>query len=233
MPGGRYKSGIWSHFEEKKSIGKAGSRAVCKKCKKELQGLVDRLKKHYRSCVESLSETDTSTSTSNDDSVNNDYPPAKRMPMSDFVCSTSQFQKNKLDKSIAETIAGCNLPFRLLGHPLFIKLCNELRPGYVPPSRFVLADKLIPDLYEFHQNENKQVLKGVPVCLAVDGWQNIRKEPIICTTITRDSGEAYLVTTVDTTGLPHTAENLEKLGTLCDSLISEYIDNFIVYHFSS
>lgn len=212
MGGGRNKDNIWNQFDEKRMPGKVGSRAVCRKCGKEMQGIVLRLKKHYRACVENLS-SDSEMSTSTDDSLSDDIPQAKRPKhMKDYLCITSKAYQQKLDNSIGEIIAGCNLPFRLVEHPLFTKLCNELRPGYVPPNRRRLSNEIVPQLYDFHKNESRIALKGVPVCLAVDGWQNIRQEPIICTTVTRDTGESYLATTVDTTGMPHTAENLEILG---------------------
>lgn len=50
--GGRKKDPIWQYFIEKsnKSDGKTGSRATCKKCKFELQGIVERMKKHWEVC---------------------------------------------------------------------------------------------------------------------------------------------------------------------------------------
>lgn len=124
--------------------------------------------------------------------------------MRKFICTTSQTQQAKIDKALAELIAACNLPLRMIEHPLFIKFCTELRSSYKPPSRQKLAVQLIPEVYEHHINESKKSLKNEPVCLAIDGWQNVRLEPIICTTITRDSGESYLVSTVDMTGMEHT-----------------------------
>lgn len=50
--GGRKKDDIWKYFIEKsnKSEGKTGSRATCKKCKLELQGIVQRMKRHWEEC---------------------------------------------------------------------------------------------------------------------------------------------------------------------------------------
>lgn len=49
---GRKRDSVWQHFIEKsnKLKGKAGSRAVCKYCKEEIQGLVQRLKAHREKC---------------------------------------------------------------------------------------------------------------------------------------------------------------------------------------
>lgn len=50
MISGRKRGSIWYYFNEKSEIGKKGSRAICKKCGKELQGLVSRLKYHFSNC---------------------------------------------------------------------------------------------------------------------------------------------------------------------------------------
>lgn len=48
---GRKKDPIWINFEELPvRPGVSGSRAVCKKCRKEIQGIVARLKKHLSDC---------------------------------------------------------------------------------------------------------------------------------------------------------------------------------------
>lgn len=47
---GRRKDNIWNNYVEKVSKGKTGSRAICKICKKEMQGVVQRLKEHYSKC---------------------------------------------------------------------------------------------------------------------------------------------------------------------------------------
>ena len=49
---GRKKDLIWQFFKEKsgKAEGKPGCRATCKKCNLEMQGLVERMKKHWEKC---------------------------------------------------------------------------------------------------------------------------------------------------------------------------------------
>lgn len=51
MSAGRKKDPIWFYFNEKFEVGKKGNRAICKKCGKEMQGLVARLKNHISTCV--------------------------------------------------------------------------------------------------------------------------------------------------------------------------------------
>uniref|UniRef100_A0A0K2TQU0 Putative LOC101235718 [Hydra vulgaris] n=1 Tax=Lepeophtheirus salmonis TaxID=72036 RepID=A0A0K2TQU0_LEPSM len=46
----------------------------------------------------------------------------------------------------------------------------------------------------------------------MEGWSNIRNEPIICITLTTSSGQFFLIDTVDTSGHPHTPEYLLQLA---------------------
>lgn len=52
----RQRDGIWAHFTEK-STTKTGCRAICNKCKKEIQGLVARMKIHYEKCKNDIPES--------------------------------------------------------------------------------------------------------------------------------------------------------------------------------
>lgn len=48
---GRKKDAVWVYFDAKKSACGKFNKAVCKRCKKELMGLVARMKKHLETCV--------------------------------------------------------------------------------------------------------------------------------------------------------------------------------------
>ena len=50
MPG-RKSDLIWTNYKKMTTPGKCGTRAICKKCGMELQGLVERLKKHAEICT--------------------------------------------------------------------------------------------------------------------------------------------------------------------------------------
>lgn len=47
---GRKEDSIWQFYIKKTERNKLGCRAVCKKCNKEIQGLVQRLKAHHEIC---------------------------------------------------------------------------------------------------------------------------------------------------------------------------------------
>lgn len=214
MSSGRKKHSIWSFFLEKKQFGKKGSRATCKNCNKELQGLVERLIKHHQICSSSENESADS------DLANNSFVsegPSKMRKLSslvtNYMCITSKTKQEKIDFMLTEMFAACNVPFRVVEHPKFINFIKELRPSYAPPNRKRLSSEMIPQVHDYYVKDNKKILNGVKVCLAVDGWKNIRNEPLICTTITCDNGDAFLVSTEDTSGMENTAENLLIIGT--------------------
>lgn len=58
MSAGRKRDTIWFYFNEKIEVGKKGSRAICKKCGKEMQGLVARLKNHFSTCGSTNEDVD-------------------------------------------------------------------------------------------------------------------------------------------------------------------------------
>ena len=72
---GRKSDSIWQYFETKRVAGKVGCRATCKKCGKEMQGLVARLKQHYHDCAAVINYN-------NDDSVDSDISQPNEYPAS-------------------------------------------------------------------------------------------------------------------------------------------------------
>lgn len=48
---GRKQDPVWAHFNKKKSACGKFNKAVCKQCKKELMGLIVRMKKHLETCT--------------------------------------------------------------------------------------------------------------------------------------------------------------------------------------
>jgi len=49
MPG-RKCDPIWQHFDKLSSVSGKGCKARCKLCRKEMQGLVERMKAHWDKC---------------------------------------------------------------------------------------------------------------------------------------------------------------------------------------
>ncbi|XP_073431295.1 uncharacterized protein [Dendrobates tinctorius] len=87
MAAGRKRDPVWEYFNEAPSpIGKAGMRAKCKRCNKEMQGLVARMRQHHEKCGDEDDQRNTSEQAGSSgqfmDSGN--YPP----PRSPSSCST-------------------------------------------------------------------------------------------------------------------------------------------------
>ncbi|KAM4035029.1 uncharacterized protein ACNLHF_021730 isoform 1-T1 [Anomaloglossus baeobatrachus] len=58
---GRKRDPVWEYFNEAPSpIGKAGMRAKCKRCNKEMQGLVARMRQHHEKCGDEYDQRNTS-----------------------------------------------------------------------------------------------------------------------------------------------------------------------------
>lgn len=56
---GRRKDLVWLYFNEVKNDNRKGCRAKCKKCNKEMEGQVARMKKHVENCSNHHSDTDS------------------------------------------------------------------------------------------------------------------------------------------------------------------------------
>lgn len=264
--GGRKKDPIWQYFIEKSnsSDGKTGSRATCKKCKVELQGIVKRMKRHWEACQKTtavqavISDTDNndsaSTSTastcsgldlnvqqptmsssstshlnllqdsqedSNSQSLLSPRPVSEKWKgtsnsaagsLSSFVIRTSKSDKEEIDKQIAKALYATNSSFTCIEQPQVKKAIALLRPGYVPPSRHDVSNRLLTEIYNEEKSTCFKSLSGSSVCLSLDGWSNVHNEPIICATVTTENGKSYLVDTIDTSGKPHTSVYLTDLA---------------------
>ena len=57
--GGRKQDPVWLHYEQAVVPGKTGCRATCKYCKKEMMGIVDRMKTHISQCSSKDAVTET------------------------------------------------------------------------------------------------------------------------------------------------------------------------------
>ena len=224
---GRKSDHVWQYFETKNVAGKAGCRATCKKCGKEMQGLVARLKQHYHDCAVvidysnvacadlDISQPDIQLISQKRISGTSSAPKTKKhksSSMTNFVIQTSKTEKATIDLQIARFVCATNSPFSIVEHPEFLKLMAMLRPGYDPPNRHKVSNELLDELYGSMQSECTEQLVGKNVSMMLDGWSNIHNEPVICVSVTTSDGESYLTETVDTSGHAHTAEYLKEVA---------------------
>lgn len=129
-----------------------------------------------------------------------------------YLVKSTLLQKMSLDKQVARFIFATNTSFRSVDHPEFIKLVQDLRPGYIPPTRKDISGHLLDTIHEEEKLKCSTILNGQMVCLGLDGWSNVHNEPIICATITTKTGDVYLIDTIDTSGHAHTAEYLAEVA---------------------
>lgn len=150
MNSGRKRDVIWNEFTELKVADKQGSRAVCKRCNHELQGIVDRMKKHSKFCRKSnenisAEKGDIVPSSSNGNSKQENSKILK------FVVTTTKKEKESFDEQVARFFYATNLAFHKSAHTEFKKLCGFLHPGYIPPHEKQLSNEFCKKF--FHMNK--------------------------------------------------------------------------------
>ena len=129
--------------------------------------------------------------------------------MSDYLIRTTITQKKKLDLKCGRMIFATNSCFRTVEHQQFKEFCSELRPGYEPPSRHKIGNKILECVYKSELDKSMNDIIGKSVCMDLDGWSNTHI--IICATITLEDGRNHLIKTIDTSGNPHNSEYLLKV----------------------
>lgn len=246
---GKTRDGVWDCFD-KVMLGHR-SRARCKKCRKELEGIVGRMKAHVASCCasgpeateattssgarapNSSSSTDAgcddiqiaSTSTSQVPSATGTTtnPLKRRRPntMDNYVYKTTVEQRAAIDKQIARYIYATNSPFQCVEHEEFKRLFELTAPGYQPPSRKDVGGKLLDEVHVEMEHQCVSILEGQTVCMAIDGWSNIHNQPIVCAAITDENGGVFITDTVDTSGQPHTSDYLTSVAKNCIKKVEE------------
>ena len=50
------------------------------------------------------------------------------------------------------------------------------------------------------------------VSMALDGWTNVHNEPIVCVSVTSETGQTFITGTIDTSGYSHTCEYLQDVA---------------------
>jgi hypothetical protein len=139
--------------------------------------------------------------------------PANVTNMNSFVIHTTRDFKENIDNQVARYLFATNTPFKAVEHPEFKTLLSALRPGYVPPSREAVAGKLLDNVYLSILDVCQNMLQGKDVCMSLDGWSNVRNEPIVCICVTTNEGKTYPIKAIDTSGHSHTAVYLQGLAT--------------------
>ena len=115
-----------------------------------------------------------------------------------------------LDDQITEFLYGCSLPFSIVEHPLFKSLVSNLHPGYQPPSRQAVSNKLLDKCHDKNQAVMKQLLNNKTVTMQQDGWSSVLNDPVIATSVVSD-GKGFFVDAKDTGTTYKTAQTCEAM----------------------
>ena len=79
--------------------------------------------------------------------------------------------KQQIDRELVKFVVGNNIPFNAIDSPFFISFVQALRPGYTPPSRKTISDKLFWEeaARVMHYSES-EIAQTNNLTLTVDGW---------------------------------------------------------------
>ncbi|XP_029655938.1 uncharacterized protein LOC115229781 [Octopus sinensis] len=204
---GRKRDSLWAYFDKRIIPGKTGSRARCRNCGKDIQGLVSRMRQHHLLCRSNIDIPE------NMPRPESEFPPRmKDHSLINFVTTTTSSKKDLMDLQLARYIFSTNTPFAAVEHPEFVKFVQMLLPGYRLPSRHQIGGTLLDHVYDQIHEDCRQRLQDKTVSMMLDGWSNIHNEPVICVSVVTSDGENYLIDTVDTSGYSHTAEYLQSVA---------------------
>ena len=145
-----------------------------------------------------------------------DSPPAKNVKLTSTVmwCRLQQLPKMAWMTRLLSFLYGCTLPFSIVEHLLFKSLVSSLRPGYQPPSRQVVSNKLLDKCHDKYQAFMKQLLNNKTITMQQDGWSSVQNDPVIATSVVSD-GKGYFVDAKDTGTTLKTAE-------ACKAMFEDY-----------
>ena len=117
------------------------------------------------------------------------------------------FNNLQIDKSLATFFFANNIPFRVVEDTFFTDFVKLLRPGYKPPTRQKLSEELLESIHDDMTEKMKETIQGNSVTLSVDAWSDVNNTPILASSVVYKK-DVIVIDATETTGVPHTAENL-------------------------
>ena len=101
MVGGRKQDTIWMQYDRVNIPGKSSYRAICRSCKKEMQGLVARMKDHYSQCHNEINKEDSACPQPTSTVTPFPWIPKKQTstvaPITNYITKTSSSEKHAID----------------------------------------------------------------------------------------------------------------------------------------
>lgn len=104
---------------------------------------------------------------------------------SSFIHKPITLQKCKMiDQQLVKMLVKEYHPFRIIEDKEFKHLVKMLCPNYVLPTRKILTDHLLPQMYEIIRKRMKNKFKNVSaVCLTIDWWNSLKSQYFITLTV--------------------------------------------------
>lgn len=233
MSGGRPTHHVWKCYEH--CTEATGPKAICRGCDLKMGAVVHRMVKHADLCksltekglwtkppavslkrvADSDPDADSATNTAKSPKVASPSlsPTTLGKPVQQTLVGcvrTGKAEVDQLNRQLCKCVVATNIPFAVVDHPEFIKLCSMLRPGCKLASAELVAGKLLDQLFSETVDTVKAQVSGDMASLLIDGWSNLRNDPVLGVSVALP-GRSYLVSTVDTTGNPHTGEYLQEV----------------------
>lgn len=231
---GRKVAPEWKEVTKSETIS---NKVICNHCECEISAKVERIRNHLNKCLKRSSPTPTpSTAASTSSGVSNalltvdslmqeicssnnnsdsSSNPKRQKTMSEFTIKTSENKKAELDVTVAKFFYRNNIPFNAAASSEYSKMMEALRPGYAGPNRANLSGKLL-DLVSTEADEALKTQlhsqnKSASVTLMIDGWSNIKNDPIIATCI-HTGTYSYFLNAIDCEANAKTAEYCAKIA---------------------
>lgn len=131
--------------------------------------------------------------------------------------------QEKVQRALARAIYVSGQPLALVEHPLWREFFKLLKPDFSLPTRKTLGTKLLDEEYSKIKVEiDEKINEAQVIHIALDGWTNIRNEPIV--NIILYTPTPYFYDFIETKQNKHTAEYLfQEVCKIIDKIGSDKI----------
>ncbi|KAG2701851.1 hypothetical protein I3760_06G063300 [Carya illinoinensis] len=176
------QSHVWDHFTRIEPVDPIAPKAQCNYCFK-IYGC------HYKNGTSSISHhrgySCPESPIRQDKNLEKDKSPSHTGVRMDGRGSSpqmlGQYDREKLKAMISNLFIQCELPFKVIEHPTFVKLLSYLEPRHNLPSRTTFQKECI-GLYKEEKQKLKALLSNQRVCLTTDIWTSVQNKNYICVT---------------------------------------------------
>lgn len=209
----RERGHIWSQFSS--VVDQHGvEHPCCEHCKVQLsdKSTATALVRHIlscESCPEPLRKRYRQSDSGVSDSSHCESQSSQELDITEFGTRINKQYFSACELALSRMIFGCNLPFSIVSHPLFIDFIGSVSPAYSHhlPSRHLLAEGLLDREYERAiAIRNELISSAFCVSIVSDGWTNIRRDPVLNIVVVPDDDAPVFWTAKFTKSDSHTAE---------------------------